>query len=121
MEWGDCVVKGAATLDCIGPLFRNIIDWLLAFGATAAVFFIIFSGIRLITSGGDAKTVDEARKGLAFAVLGLILIFLSFLIINLVSTITGAKCIEKFGFTSCLQRATQNSGGGIEGPSRTEF
>lgn len=115
MEWNQivpgCVTpEGAATLNCLPALFKNIIDWLLAFAGTAALFFIIFSGIRIITSGGDAKQLDEARKSLAFAVLGLILILLSFLIINLVSTVTGVDCIRKFGFTNCLQKAPLTPG-----------
>ena len=101
-----CIVGGAATFNCIPGLFKNIIDWLLVFAGTAAVFFVIFSGIRIITSGGEAKQLDEARKGLAFAVLGLIIILVSFVIINLVSTFTGVECIKKFRFTSCLQNIT---------------
>ncbi len=106
----DCSLKGVATLNCLPNLFANIIFWLLAFSGTAALFFVIFSGIRIITSGGDAKQLDEARKSLTFAVLGLILILVSFLIINLVSTVTGVECIKKFGFTNCLQNITQPSG-----------
>lgn len=113
----DCSFQGVATLDCLPNLFANIIGWLLAFAATAAVFFIIFSGIKIITSGGDAKQLDEARKGLAFAVLGLILILVSFFIINIISTITRTDCIRKFGFTSCLQNITPLPQGKTESPT----
>lgn len=109
MDWKSCLSNpndpsSAATLNCIGPLLINVVQWLLAFAGTAGVFFIIFSSIRIITSGGDAKRLDEARKGLAFAVIGLILVLVSFLIINIVATITGLNCIEQFGFTNCLQQ-----------------
>jgi len=116
MEWTSCLSDpnnpaSAATLNCIGPLLKNVIDWLLAFSGTAAVFFAIWSGLRIIASGGDAKQLDEARKGLAFSVLGLILVLLSFLIVNLASTITGLTCIKKFGFTNCVKEQTQGGGG----------
>lgn len=97
-----CLVNGVVTLNCVPVFFKNIIEWLLAFAGTAAVFFFIFSGIKIITSGGDAKQLDEARKGLAFAIIGLILVFLSFTIVNILGTVSGLECIKKFGFTNCL-------------------
>lgn len=113
MPWDSClsnvktiidtkeVVYQAVTLKCIIPLFMNVINALLAFSGTVAVFFIIFSGIKFITSGGDAKQVEGARKTLTFAVIGLLVILLSYLIINLISGVTGASCIKAFGFDTC--------------------
>lgn len=98
----DCVTtQGVATLNCVGPLFKNVIDALLAFAGVAALFLIIFSGIKFITSGGDPKQVEGARKTLTYAIMGLLVIFLSFFIINLISQTTGVSCIKMFGFTNC--------------------
>jgi hypothetical protein len=90
------------TLDCIFPLLQRIIFWALTFAATIAVIMIIYSGIRLITSGGDSKSIDSAKKTLTFAVFGLILILLSFAIINLISYASGVSCIKLMGFSACL-------------------
>lgn len=94
------------TLSCIFPLFANIILWALGLAGTVAIFMIIFSGYQMLFSGGDAKAVDGARKTLSFAILGLFLIFLSFLILNIIATITGVACLGNIlqgnlGFTSC--------------------
>lgn len=99
--WGKCVEQGVATLNCIGPLFQNVLGALLSFSGVVALFLIILSGIKFITSGGDAKQVEGARKTLTYAVIGLVVIFLSFFILNIISTITGVGCIKMFGFTNC--------------------
>jgi len=102
MDWGTCVTdKGVATLDCIGPLFQNLIFWALALSGVVALFFIIFSGFKYITSGGDPKQLEGARHTLTYAIIGLLVIFFSFFIINLIAETTGVECIKLFGFTNC--------------------
>ena len=93
--WGDCVQNGVATLACIPIVFNNIVDWAVALAGLTAVFFIIFAGIKFLTSGGDPKQVDGAKKTLTYAIAGLIIVFLAFAIITLIGTITGANCISK--------------------------
>ncbi|MBI2622805.1 MAG: hypothetical protein HYW64_01795 [Candidatus Levybacteria bacterium] len=90
-----------ATLKCIPAVFQNIINAALLFSGVVALFFIIFSGIKLTLSHGDPKQVEGARHTLTYALLGLILILLSFTIINLISYVTKVPCIQLFGFSNC--------------------
>lgn len=99
----DCFQNGdVATLRCIPAVFGNVVDWAVALAGAVAVFFIVLSGIKFLTSGGDPKQVEGARKTLTYTIIGLLIVFLSFAIIKLVGTITGASCIAKpFGFGNC--------------------
>ena len=101
MEWGDCVDNGVATLGCIPVIFHNLVNWALILAGTTAVFFIIFSGVKFITSGGDPKQVEGARKTATWAIVGLVIILFSFGIINVIAGITGVSCIKEFGFGNC--------------------
>ncbi len=102
LEESGCVFnEGAPSLACIFPLFQNVINAALMFAGIIALFFIIWSGIQLIRSGGDQKQVQGARNTLTYAIIGLVLIFLSFFIINFISYLTGVDCIQKFGFDQC--------------------
>ena len=104
MDWKACSYKGVATIDCIPPLIANLIYWLILLVGTIAVVFIIVGGIRFIISGGDAKKLDQAKKTISFSVLGLLLVFLSFFIINFIAGTTGIGCIKAskpLSFSSC--------------------
>ena len=103
IDWSKtgCVQNGAATLQCIPAVFKNVVSWAFILAGIAAVFFIIFSGIKFITSGGDPKQVEEARKTMTYAIIGLLVILLSFAIINIIAGITGVSCITAFGFDNC--------------------
>ena len=94
-------VGAVVTMECILPLFANIIYWLILFAGTVAVFFVIFGGIKLLTSSGDPGKVDSARKTIIWAVVGLIVVISSFMIVNIVADVTGVNCISRFGFTNC--------------------
>lgn len=100
-SWSGCVVDGVPTLSCIFPLFNNVLNIAFFLASIVALFFIIWAGLKLIRSNGDAKQVDSARKTLTYAIIGLILVFLSFLIVNFIATITGVDCIKQFSFTEC--------------------
>jgi hypothetical protein len=95
-----------ATLGCIFPIIANVIYWAIGMAGTVALFMIIFAGYQLLFSGGDAKAVDGARKTLTFAILGLVLVFLSFFILNIIATVTGVGCLNfshgiPTSFTAC--------------------
>jgi heme O synthase-like polyprenyltransferase len=106
MPWDSCLenVGGGqkvATLSCIPIVFANLINVALIFAGVVAVIFIILGGIKFINSGGDPKRVEGAQKTITFAILGLVIVFSSFLIIHFIGNVTGAKCITQFGFNNC--------------------
>lgn len=98
---GKLIGKDVATLNCIPAVFQNVLNFAFIFAGIAALFFVFFAGFKFLTSGGDAKQVEGARKTLTYAIIGLVVILLSFAIINLISQITDAKCILNFGFDVC--------------------
>lgn len=90
-----------ATLNCIPFVFQNIVNWALIFAVVVALFIIMFAGVKFLRSGGQEKLVEDARNTLTYAIIGLIVILLSFLIINVISDITQVPCIKRFGFGNC--------------------
>lgn len=101
MNWDACSEGGVPKLSCIPLLFSTIVYYAFLFAGTVAVVLIIWAGITYIRSGGNKTQVENARKTLTYAIVGLILILSSVLIINFISFATGVPCIKTFGFTSC--------------------
>ena len=110
MDWADCLAKDesgkriagdVATLDCVPAVVQNIITALFLFAGIVAVILIIYSGIKFVLSGGDPKQVEAARKVMTYAIIGFVVILLSFAILNLIAYITGVECIKFFGFENC--------------------
>jgi hypothetical protein len=103
--WGEvvsgCVEGGVARLTCIPAVMQNVITFALIASGVVALFFIIWSGVRLVTSGGDQKKVEGARKTLTWAIIGLVIILLSFFIVNMVSYLTGVECVSTIGIGNC--------------------
>jgi hypothetical protein len=101
MDWGDCAPGGVASFSCIPIVFHNVVNFALSFAGALAVFMIVLSGIKYITSRGDPKAVEGARNTLTWAIIGLVVIVASFIIINIIANLTGATCITTFGFSNC--------------------
>lgn len=97
-DWGSCVENGVATLRCIPVVFQNLVSAALIFVGATAVIFIVYAGIKFITSGGDPKQVGEARKVMTFAIIGLILVLSSFAIMYFIAYATKTNCIKNFNF-----------------------
>jgi hypothetical protein len=98
-DWGGCVdSNGVATLRCLPIVFHNLVAAALTFVGATAVFLIIYSGIRLVMSGGDPKQVGAARQIMTYAIIGLIVVLGSFAIIYFISYLTNVSCITSFNF-----------------------
>lgn len=86
------------SLSCLPNYFQSILNAMFLFSGVAAVIFMMLGGIKLITSGGEPTKVEQAKKTLTFAVIGLVIIILSYTGIELIVSITGSDCIKNLGF-----------------------
>ena len=71
----------------IGTLITAILPIILSIGGFVAVIFIIISGIQFISSGGNPEAAAQARGRLIYAIIGFVIIILSFAILQIVDSI----------------------------------
>ena len=103
MDWNTCAPTGVATLSCLPLLIQTIINWALIFAGIVAIFLVIYAGFKYLNSSGDPKQAETARKTLLYAIVGLLLVFMSFFIVRAIGEIAGLNkdCYILFGFTNC--------------------
>ena len=67
-------------------VFKQVTNTILYIVGIIAVIMLIIGGIRYVISGGDAKKVTDAKNTVLYAIIGLIIAFLAFAIVNFVIT-----------------------------------
>ncbi len=84
---------GAAAAQCDGcpselfgdtGVFRQVTNVVLYIVGIIAVIMLIIGGIKYVVSGGDAKKVTDAKNTVLYAIIGLVICFLAFAIVNFV-------------------------------------
>lgn len=73
------------------------IDLLLFAAIFLTLFFVLYGGWKWMTSEGDKKKIEDAKNTLVFSIVGLIVVFLSFLIINILSAFFHVPPLFNFG------------------------
>lgn len=83
-----------ATISGLELVFGNVVRAALGFAGIVLFILLLVGGIKYITSGGDPKAAEGAQKTITYAISGLILILLSYLILVLIHTITGVDVTQ---------------------------
>lgn len=65
-------------------IFRQVTNTILYIVGIVAVIMLIIGGIRYVVSGGDSKKVTDAKNTVLYAIIGLVICFLAFAIVNFV-------------------------------------
>lgn len=82
----DCANPGAENvpqdLFGTGSIFTTIVNILLFIIGAISVIMLIFGGIRYTTSGGDSGAVTSAKNTIMYAIIGLVVAFLAFAVVN---------------------------------------
>jgi hypothetical protein len=68
---------GASETKTITDLIRNILEILSWIAGIAAVIMIVISGLKYITSGGDASAISSAKSTLIYALVGVVVVLLA--------------------------------------------
>jgi len=80
-----------ATIKGFEWIFYNVVSVVLGLAGIALFIMLIIGGFKYLTSGGNPETAQSAQKTITYALLGLVLIALAYLIILFIQTFTGAN------------------------------
>ena len=69
----------------ISSFIIKIINIALTVAGLIAVLFLIIGGFRYITSAGNEETAEQAKKIITNAIIGIVIIILSFVIVRVIS------------------------------------
>ncbi|OGM14715.1 hypothetical protein A3D84_00490 [Candidatus Woesebacteria bacterium RIFCSPHIGHO2_02_FULL_42_20] len=84
-------IANMTAVEFISNLLRVLLGLAFIIGSLAFFFILILGGIEWITSGGDKVKVDDARRKVTNALIGLVLLFSVFAIANLVDFVFGVN------------------------------
>lgn len=102
-DWTSCLKNvnpnGVAievpTIQCLEIVFGNILYVAIGLAVLALFVMLLVGGFRYLTSGGDPKATTAAKQTLTYAVLGMGLLAIAFLIFQLIEFYTGVP-VTKF-------------------------
>ena len=87
------IQQGAPSLGCLAQIIPNVINYLFMFLGAVAVIFLLFGALKFVISRGDPKALQSARGTMTYAVIGLVVILLSFAIIQIITNLLGLPSI----------------------------
>lgn len=67
-------------------IFGRVVGLLLTLAAVIAFIYLLIAGFQYITAGGDAAKAQTARQGIINALIGILVILVSYLILRYVGT-----------------------------------
>lgn len=70
----------------IGEIFQTVINVLLVIISVLALVSLIYGGYQYITSAGNPETAQKGKSSITWGIVGLLLAFASFLIVNFIYT-----------------------------------
>ena len=74
------------TPDKTGSVVGVVLQYILIIAILSCIFFLIWGGVRWISSGGDKGKIDQARGQIVAALVGLVIALLAYFIVNIVLT-----------------------------------
>lgn len=80
-------MNDVAQISNLRDLFSNVVSVLIALAGVVLFILIVMAGLKFLTSGGDPKAVEGAKKTLTYAVGGLVAILLSYLVLLLIEKV----------------------------------
>ena len=91
------VFAPAQTFPHFGDIVTVIVKNAVVFAGIISFVLLILGGFGIIVGGGsgDTKQLEQGKKAVTGAVIGLLIVVLSVLIVQVIATITGADILKQ--------------------------
>lgn len=77
----------------VGDIVSALILYLFPIAGLLLLLYLLYGGFRWMTSGGDPKALAQARSAVTTALIGFVIVFISFWVVQLVGLILGIDAI----------------------------
>jgi len=94
-QWGKCLAGGQTVTEIsiggkskfkdVGDYIATVYNYVLGIASIIAVVMIIIAGIQWVVSAGNSETISSAKKRITGALVGLVLAYGSYLILNTIN------------------------------------
>ena len=78
----------------IGGIITALVTLMMIIAALVFFFMLVWGGIKYITAGGDKAQTEGARGQITAALIGLVIVFAAWAIVNLVSLFFGIDLLN---------------------------
>jgi hypothetical protein len=78
----------------IGGILSAAVPLIFAFAGLGLLLMLISAGYTFLTSAGDAKKMEQGKQQMTNAIVGFIIVFAAYWIVQLVGTIFGLESIN---------------------------
>jgi hypothetical protein len=76
--------------DTLQKILQGGIQLLFLIAIVLTLFYLIYGGMDWVMSRGEKQKIDSAKKKITYAIIGLVIVFLSFVIMRIVGGMLGA-------------------------------
>jgi hypothetical protein len=96
---GDCLILQnnstvGNTYSGAGSLVNNILPNIYIAGGVVIFFMILFGGFTIIANAGNSDKIKDGTKTITSAIMGLLVLFGSYWIIQIIQVVTGVNILR---------------------------
>ncbi len=92
----------------IEDIILGLINLIFILSVVVALLYLIWGGFKWLTSGGDKTAVQGAREHIVAAIVGLVIIFMSYFILNfIVQFFLPGFSLDKFTLPNIIEPTPQ--------------
>lgn len=73
----------------VGVIISELLPYLFVLAGLALLVYLIYGGFQLMTSGGDPKAMESAKGKITNAIVGFIIIFVAYWLMQILQIIFG--------------------------------
>ena len=98
-DWGTCMQTmpngdKIPTLKCFEVIFANVLTMAVSLAVLALFVMLIVGGFKFMTSGGDPKATASGQQTMTYAIVGILLMALAYLIFMIIGSFTGVNILH---------------------------
>ena len=82
---------GFKNFSTIGDVVSSAIPFILGFAGIGLLLMILAAGFSMLTSAGDAKKLEGGKQQLTNAIVGFLIIFVAFWVVQIVGVMFGIR------------------------------
>lgn len=89
VDFSQSNVNPVAQFSNISTILNQVLPTLMIVASLVCLAMLLMGAFSYVTSSGEQEKLQKARKTITYSIIGLILIFLSYLMVRVMSFVTG--------------------------------